>query len=184
MCLFRFLKESWRHGPFFSPSFLQSSRRVHVTVLALVLLSGYLTGGICSLVADSSVFQLMRMGATAHVPMASSLPVLLLPLFISSVAVYTGLVWLVFPIALVKAFLFSYLCCTGLVLFPSSGFLFVLLFLCTDFLSMPVLCWLWCRYVCGSKAEPKVVNPVMLLVAGIGIFDHQVVSPFLAGLLS
>ena len=169
---------------FFRPNFLQSSRKVNVTILALTLLSGYLSGGLCGGRADSLLFQLMRMGALSHVSIVSVLPVLLLPLLLSAFAVYIGFRQCVLLIAFIKAFLFAYLYCSVLVFFPSSGLLFALLFLCTDFLIMPVLCWFWLRCINRDAAESVGTIPVMLLIMSIVFFDYQVISPFLASLLS
>ena len=69
---------------FFRYHFLQSIRRVNVTMLALVLMLGYLLGCLCSQLADSTLFHLMRMGAVSRVSIFSVLPVLLLPFFASA----------------------------------------------------------------------------------------------------
>ena len=169
---------------FFRYQFLQSSRRVNVTTLALILLSGYVSGGFCSIYADASLFQLMRTGAVCRVSIVSVLAVVLLPFLISVAVSRTGLSWLIIPLAFTKAFLFSYLCCAISVNFPGSGFLFSVLFLCSDYLAMPILCWFWYRCFCNNQAEIRAMISTFVLIAGIVIFDHQVISPFLASLLS
>ena len=169
---------------FFRGHFLESLRRVNATVLALALFLGYFLGSICSSSANSDLFPLMRTGAISGVSIVCLLPVLLLPFLFSAIAVYIGLKWLLIPVAFLKAFLFSYLFSHILVLFPNSGSLFAALFLFSDVLSLPVLCWFWLRCVCDGGVESHVVMTVMLVIAGIGFLNSQVISPFLASLLS
>lgn len=169
---------------FFHCHILQSPRRVNAIVLALVLLLGFLLGSICSGSADSSLFHLMHIAAQSRVSIVCLLPVLLLPIICSAFAVYIGHTWLLFPIAFLKAFLFSYLCSGIMILYPESGPLFALLFLCADYLSMPVLCWIWFRCICSREDGLRGVRPVVFLILGIAFFDYQFVSPFLASLLS
>jgi len=168
---------------FFRCHFLPPSRRVNVTVLAFALLLGFLFGSLCSGFAESHLYSLMRMGAGSPVSIVCLLPVLLLPFLCSALAAYFGLVWLIFPIAFLKAFFFSYLIGHILVLFPNSGSLFAGLFFCADVLSMPVLCWFWLRCT-SSGLEKRIWIPVFLTVLGIGFFDCHIVSPFLVSLLS
>lgn len=169
---------------FFHRHFLQSARRVNAIILALVLLLGFLLGGVSSGSADISLFQLMHTAAQSRVSIVCLLPVLLLPVICSFFVVYIGLTWLLFPIAFSKAFLFSYLCSGILIFYPVSGPLFAVLFLCADFLSFPVLCWIWFRCICSREEGLRGLVPVLLLILGIAFFDYQVVSPFLASLLS
>ena len=169
---------------FFHCLFLESSRRVNAMVLAFALLLGYLLGSICVDFMNPDLFLLMRIGAKAGVSIVSLLPVLLFPFLCSAIAVYVGLKWLIIPIAFLKAFLFSYLCCHILTLFSDSGSLFTVLFLFSDILSLPVLCWFWLRCICGRDVGARAVMVVILAISGIGFLNYQVISPFLASLLS
>ena len=169
---------------FFRCLFFESSRRVSAMVLAFTLLLGYLLGSFCVGCAESSLFLLMRTGAKAGVSIVCLLPVLILPFLCSAIAVYIGLKWLIIPIAFLKAFLFSYLCCHILMLFPDSGSLFTVLFLFTDILSLPLLCWFWFRCICSREVGIRTVLAVILNISGIGFLNYQVISPFLASLLS
>ena len=169
---------------FFHCHFMQISRRGDVIVLAFALMLGYLCGGICSTSAELNLFSLMRTGVMTGVSIVCLLPVLLLPFMLSVVSVYAGQWWCLLPVAFAKAFLFSYLCCHILIQLPDSGPLFAGLFLCADGLSLPVLCWFWIRSMRVSDGNKGYFLPVFLLITGIGLFDYQVVSPFLASLLS
>ena len=169
---------------FFPCSFLQSSRKVCTVILAFALLLGVTFGGVCSGFAEPVLFQLMLTAAMARVSIVCLLPVLLLPIVLSAFAVSIGLYWLLIPIAFSKAFLFGYLCSGILMLYPHSGPLFAMLFLCVDCLSLPVLCWCWFRCIRSREAGLWALKPAMLLIVGIGLLNYRIVSPFLASLLS
>lgn len=169
---------------FFRRHILQSPRRVNAIVLALVLLLGFLLGGICSGSADPFLLSLMRTAAQSRVSIVCLLPVLLLPVLCTAFAVYIGLPWLLFPIAFSKAFLFSYLCSAILIFYPESGSLFAAFFMFADYLSVPVLCWVWYRCICSRETRLYWIRPAVLLILGIAYLDYQVISPFLASLLS
>ena len=168
---------------FFRCHILQSSRRVHAVILAFVLLSGFAFGILSSGSAEQSLFQLMRTAASARVSIICLLPVIFLPVLFSALAVYIGQRWLIFLLAFAKAFLIGYLSSSILIRYPDSGFLFVLLFLCSDCLTFPVMCWFWLRILSGEKSAPC-IYAVILWILWIGILDSQVISPFLATLLS
>ena len=169
---------------FFHHHILPSIRRVNAIVLAFVLLMGFLLGGFCSGFADPSFFQLMRTAAMTRVSIVYLIPVLLLPMIFSALAVYIGRIWLLFPLAFLKAFLFSYLSSGIRVFYPDSGRLFGLLLMWTDYLTMPVLCWFWFRCIADQRLNVHFAAGILLLVLGIGFFDFRVVSPFLVSLLS
>ena len=169
---------------FFRRHYFRSPRRVCAVILAFALLLGVFLGGVCSGLAEPVLFQLMRTAAESRVSIVRLLPVILLPVIVSAFAVYIGLYWLLIPIAFSKAFLFSFLCSGILVLYPGSGPLFAILFLFVDVLSLPVLCWCWFRCIRSREAGLRALGPAVLLILGIGILNDQVISPFLASLLS
>ena len=169
---------------FFRCHFLQSPRRVCGVILAFDLLIGVLLGSISSGLAEPVLFQLMRTAAESRVSIVCLLPVLLLPVVFSAFAVCFGHFWPLIPVAFTKAFCFGYLCSGVLIQYPYSGPLFVVLFLFADVVSLPVLCWLWIRCIRGREAGLRAVAPSALLLLGISIINDQLISPFLAGLLS
>lgn len=169
---------------FFRCRFMDSPRRVRGVFLACVLLLGVFCGSIFSGLAEPVLFQLMRTAAESRVSIVCLLPVILLPVVLSAFAVYIGLYWLLIPIAFAKAFCFGYLCSGILILYPYSGPLFAVLFLFTDVLSLPVLCWFWLRCTRGREPGLQAVAPSVILIVGIGIINDQLISPFLASLLS
>ena len=169
---------------FFHCQILQSPRRVCAVILAFALLLGFILGCICSGFAEPILFQLMRTAAMVRVSIVCLLPVLLLPIVISAFAVFIGFYWLLIPIAFLKSFFFGYLCSGIVFLYLHSGLLFAFLFLFVDVLSMPVLCWYWFRCIRSSEVGFQALSPALILVFAIGVFNYQIISPFLANLLS
>ena len=169
---------------FFPYGFLNSSRRVAAVILALTILLGVFVGSICSASADSILLSLMRTGARSRLSIVSSLPVLLLPLICSAIAVFLGHRWLLILIIFLKSFLIGYLCCYIISMLTYSGPLFAVFFLFSDLFSMPVLCWFWFRSISARELAFRAVVFTALVISGIVIFDCQFVSPFLASLLS
>ena len=169
---------------FFPHGFLQSSRRGCAAILAFAVLFGILLGGICAGLAEPMLFQLMRTAALSCVSIVCLLQVILLPILFTAFAVYLGQYWLVILVAFSKAFLFGYFCSGILLQYPNSGFLFAFLFLNSDFLSLPVLCWCWFRSIRSREAGLQTIIPAVFLFIGIAFLNYQVVSPFLASLLS
>ena len=169
---------------FFRCKILQSPRRVYAVFLAFALLLGVVLGSICSGFAEPVLFLLMRTAAESRVSIVCLLPVMLLPIFLSAFAVSFHLDWLLIPMAFLKAFFFGYLCAGILTRYSSSGWLFALLFLFADILSLPVLCWYWLQCIRCREAVMGATAPAVLSILGIGILNDQLVSPFLASLLS
>lgn len=169
---------------FFQYHFLQSPRRVCAVILAFALLFGVCFGGICSDFADPDLFLLMRTAAQSRVSIVCLLPVLLLPVVISAFAVSIGLYWLLIPVAFLKSFFFGFLFCGVMIRYPNSGLLFALLFLSTDYLSLPILCWCWYRCIRSEEAGLRALTTSAFLLFGISFFNYQFISPFLASLLS
>ena len=169
---------------FFHHHIFPSFRRVTAIVLAFVLTMGVLIGGSCSGFADTSFLHLMHMAALTPVSIVHLIPVVLLPMIFSAFAVYIGHSWLIFPLAFLKAFLLGYLTSVIRIFYPDSGVLFAILLLCTEYLTMPILCWFWFRCACDRKLDFQIASGVTLLMLGIGFLDYHVVSPFLVSLLS
>jgi len=169
---------------FFPKDFLQSRRRVTATILAFVFCFGLLAGSLTAVLTETSYFLMMRTAASYRVSIFGLFPVLLLPLLFSAFAVYISQFWLLIPIAFIKAFFFSFLGAGFLILSPDSGWLMRMLFMFTDCLSLPVLCWYW-LYACHYRnVTPGQTISAFAVVAGIGFLDFQFISPFLASLLS
>ena len=168
---------------FFRCHILQSSRRVSVIILAFTLLFGFIIGSLCSGFADPSFASMMRTAALSRVSIVGLLPVLLLPFLFSAFAVLIGYRWLIYPVIFSKAFLISYLSSVIFASYPDSGPLFAFLFLMADYMTLPVLCRFWFCCFCQPGIKPVDVYGTVLLILGIGLFDCQVVSPFLASLL-
>ena len=164
--------------------FLCISRNAVTVVLSLVFLAGLIYGTYLSLFVDPSVFSLMRMSASCHVSIVGFLSALLLPVAFSAFAIYISCVPLLFLVAFLKAFVFSFLSSGFLLALGDSGWLLRILFMFSDLASLPLLCWLW-MHICnngrGSNLRCAVV--VLFVICGIGYLDYYCVSPFLANLI-
>lgn len=170
---------------FFRTAFLPQPRRVTAIILAFAFLAGLCAGAYAATLAGTNISSLMRTASTTCVSIAGLLPALLLPFLFTAFAVYISQYWLLIPIAFVKAFLFSYLGATVLLLFQDSGWLVQLLLMFADCLSLPVLWWLWLRLCCdGQRKHLRCYIGVFVAIAGIVCLDYQIISPFLVDLLS
>lgn len=169
---------------FFRIHFLQYPRRVAAIILALAFCMGLLLGAYIATLTDPSYFLMMRTAVSSRVSITGLLPALLLPFLFSAFAVYLSQIWLLIPIAFTKAFFFSFLSTGFLILSPGSGWLMRMLFMFTDCLSLPVLCWFWLRACGGEGVSLRGVLSVFLVISGIGCLDFQFISPFLVSLLS
>ena len=170
---------------FFRPRYFSLSRKVSATILAFTLFIGYFLGSCLAALTVSSFHSLMRSALTGSVSIVSLLSVTLLPFLFSAFAVYIRQYWLFLPIALFRCISFSFLGSVILYAFGSSGWLICLLFLFSDILSLPLLCWFWLRHISeGDRHLLRNLSAVFIVLSGIAILDHQLVSPFLVMLLS
>lgn len=170
---------------FFRTRFMPDLRRGSVTVLAFLLCCGYLLGAFLTTVSGDYVSSMMRTAVTSRVSIVCLLPVILFPFLITAFAVYIGQFWILAPIAFCKAFSFGYLSSCILCSFGNSGWLIQLLFLFSDGVSLPILCWFWIRLLDSRGAKMNhsfaIVSVLIFLIV---IFDCQFISPFLVSLLS
>lgn len=168
------------HARFFSPS-----RKVNVIVLAFTLISGYALGSFFATGVSDSAVSLMRTAIVCRVSIVCLLPVILLPFLFTAFAVSIHRLWLFIPLAFCRAAAFGYLASIILCAFGSSGWLIFSLFLFSDFISMPLLCWFWIRSLnCFGRNTFGNLTIISAVLSGIVFLDCQFVSPFLVTLLS
>lgn len=170
---------------FFRTFFSRLSRRVSATVLAFDLLCGFFLGASIAVFADISTVPMMRTVVSVGVSISSLILAMLLPFLFTSLAVYLGQLWLLIPISFSKAVSFGFLGSCVLRSFGESGWLVQLLFMFSDCLILPVLCWLWLSVLRQRQFHVNrsfCVSGILLL--GIVILDHHIISPFLVELLS
>ena len=154
-------------------------------VLALFWFTGLILGITCSLAADESVFALMRLAPRCQVSIVGLFAVMLLPFLFTAVAVWFHKPWLILPIACFKAVSFGYSNLVTVLSFGSAGWLVRILLLFSDICTLPVLCWLWLRYIPGNRSlkhSDLAVCIVAILI--IGCIDHCFVLPYLATLIA
>ena len=168
---------------FFRARILQSGRSSTAIILAFVFLTGLLCGAVTATYTEPSYLLMMRRGAIFPVSITVLLPAIL-PLLFSAFAVYTSQLWLLVPIAFLKAFFFSFLSSCIYIFDQSSGWLFHALFMFTDCLSIPVLFQFWIQSCSSKRFDLSLFFLSTILIIGITLFDYQFISPFLASLLS
>lgn len=159
------------------------NRKLSTIILAFCWFAGLLTGCFFADHAGNIHFSMMRRAVSGSVSIAG-LVVVLLPFLFTAIAVYLSRTWLFLPFCFFRAFRFAYV--AGLVSgsFGASGWLVRLLLLFTDGCQMPVLLWIWFRWIGngGRKAVHQICVCAILSAVVWGI-DYFVVSPFLGMLI-
>lgn len=165
-----------------------ASRPLHnraIAKLVFAVVAGLLSGSCLSLNADSYAYAAMLSASGYRVSFGGLIAVLILPVVFSLFAVYTSQVWLIYLTGFIKAFLSSFIG-TGLILSSGdSGWLLRMLLMFSDFVSLPVLCWLWMHISThGRSSNLRSTAIVFLVMGGIGFMDYYYISPFLANLIT
>lgn len=105
------------------------------------------------------------------------------PFLLSAFAVSLSEPWLLLVISTCKAFSFSF-CAVGVSLaFGQSGWLVRFLFLFSDLLQLPLLCWYWLRHIKGSANGRWDIPFCTVSLTAIGVLDYAVIAPFLASVI-
>lgn len=167
---------------YFRVPFSPILRRGSATVLAFTLCCGFLFGSLFAALSGSFSFSMMRTAMISRVSIVSLFAVMLLPLLFTAYAVWSGRLWLVIPVAFCKAVSFGFLGASVMCVQGNSGWLLRLLFLFSDSLTFPILCWFWVRAL-DRRGIYRDMSVVCSLILGIVILDCQFISPFLVNLL-
>ena len=158
-------------------------RTSHV-LLALFWTVGLLLGSFTSLSADTLLVPTMHTALHSGMSISGLLAALLLPLLITAFAVYIRQPLLLFPVAFVKAFLYSFTGTGLLTAFGSSAWLIRILLMFADSLSLPLLFWVWLRVLSDDQTMAlRSIAITAALALMIGCFDYAFVAPFLASLI-
>ena len=153
-------------------------------VFCLCWCAGLFLGASLAGRAEAASVSLMRAAASRHVSIVNLLFVLFLPFLLSALAVFLSRRWLLFPIALGKAFSFGYT--AGLIgcAYGTAWWLIRLLMMFSDCLIVPLLCWFMLRCLADYR---KALWRDLALCAGvtavIGSIDIMVIAPFLTALI-
>ena len=169
---------------FFRARIMQSGRSSTAIILAFMFFTGLLCGTVTATYTEPSYLLMMRRGLTYPVSIVVLLPAVILPLLFSALAVFISQLWLLIPIAFLKAYLYGFLSSCIYISGQASGWLLHGLFMCTDCLSIPVMFWFWFRSCSNTKSNLSSFLLAVILVIGIAFIDYQFISPFLASLLS
>ena len=170
---------------FFRYGFSKVPRRGNVSVLAFVLGFGFLSGSVLAAMACDSCDVLIAAAADHPAAPGALLAVILLPFLFSAFAVYIRQRWLLILVSYLKAAAFSYISGCVLQMYGQSGWLMVTLLLFSDYLALPLLCWVLVRSMnCGTRATYRTIPIVFFLVSGIVFLDCRFISPYLMRLLS
>lgn len=148
-------------------------------------LAGLISGAGASVLAGDTLVSAMRAASSGCVSISGLLSVLLLPLLFSALAVYICQIRLLFPIAFVKAFCFSFAAMAVDRAFGSAGWLVRLLLLFGSGASLPVLWWFWVRLI--TSRQNHILGDfvaAMTAISVIACFDHWIIAPFLTDLIS
>ena len=170
---------------FFRSRFLPSPSKNIATVLAITITLGSLLGAYCGYNFGNRTQVLLPIAIRERGSFISLILVMSLPLFASLLAIYVRLNWLTVPIVLIKAFAVSYLGSCIQRFYNDSGWLISFLFLYSDFLTLPILCWFWlCSGNDTSVKLQRCFGIAFISLFGIALFDYRFVSSYLIYLLS
>lgn len=153
-------------------------------ILAVFWISG-LTGGILTgLMSGTFLTSMMRSTLAGAVSIVSLMSTALLPFLLSAFAVFFSCRWLVYPIALLRAFLYGFSGQGITACFGSAGWLFRLLLCFTQLCCAPVFYWycMQCLRPCGEGHGLRTVS-VLCLVLLIGSIDYCLISPLFRDLI-
>lgn len=154
-------------------------------ILAFSWFFGLICGVLVSSHAGESFISAMRAAENSCVSIIGLLFAILLPFLFSAFAVFLSRPWLLIPVVFGKAFIFSLLA-TGISLsFGEAGWLFLVLLLFSDGAALPFLWLFWLRY-CRLHGRFPFIGLAVCAVPAliIGYIDLNVISPFLASLIS
>lgn len=168
----------------FQPNFTPSFRRERTMILAFVWILGFLLGSCSFALADNLFSSLMRGMSLDSVSIVNLLWPVLLPFLFSAFAVFISQPWLLLPVGFLKAFSFSFVSMGVIFCFGSAGWLFRLLLMFGDLLSVPLLFWYMRRHF---AADPRFSAPECMVVFSlcllIGSIDYGYILPFLADMI-
>ena len=160
-------------------------RRFLVFVLACFWLGGIVSGIALAQNGKPVIFPLMCRTWFSPVSIVCFFGVLLLPFLFSAFAVFISEPWLLFLVALVKGYSFSYVSFGMLLTHPCDGWLLRQLFMFSDLLCLPFLFWYWQNSLSWQRGFPLRRTLWALFVPVlIGSLDVCFVTPFLAVLIN
>ena len=144
---------------------------------------GLMLGTLLAASADTSLFPLMRQVAFNPVSIVTSLAAQLLPFLIAAYAVSISRPWLLTTVCSYKLFSFAYTGALIQIAFGSAGWLVRFLFLFSDIILVPCLCWYCFRRTMGEYDGKKDFGICVGIAAATALISYLIISPFLAKIL-
>lgn len=152
-------------------------------VLLLCCTAGLLFGILLAMLADTSIFSLMRRMELKPVSIVMCLAVQVLPFLITAYAASLSQLWLLNTACCFKLFFFSYTGAMIRLAFGSAGWLVRFLFLFSDIILIPCMCWFCFRRVMGEYDAKKDFWICIGILAMTSLVDCLFISPFLAKIM-
>ena len=158
-------------------------RRHSPRLLAFCWIAGLIAGAAYSCFSADFCTVLIRRSTAQGMSFSGMMTVTTLPFLLSALAFSLSEPWLLLVISTCKAFSFSF-CAVGVSLaFGQSGWLVRFLFLFSDLLQLPLLCWYWLRHIKGSANGRWDIPFCTVSLTAIGVLDYAVIAPFLASVI-
>ncbi len=147
--------------------------------LILFWLLGLLTGCQIAHTLSQETLVMMRSVGAARFSIAGLLLSLLVPYGISMLVAHIHKLYLLFPIAFMKAFLFSLCAAAFICSFGDAGWLLTRLFMFSESLGSAVLLWYWVQLT-GKRVDSisKSANISFFAIFIVVLFDVFMVVPF------
>ena len=160
-------------------------RRIRHPAFALFFTGafGLLFGTLLAANADTSVFALMRRVEFSPVSIVMCLAAQLLPFLIAAYAASISRLWLLCASCGCRLFSFAYTGALIWIAYGTAGWLVRLLFLFSDILLVPWLCWFCFRRVIREYEEKKDLCICMGMTVIATLIDCLFISPFMVKIL-
>jgi len=152
----------------------------------------FLCSGLCLVLgtlfaaqADVTGLSLMRLAASCRVSIVCHLASQLLPFLIAAYAVNISGLWLLYTVCSCKLFSFAYMGTLIMNAFGSAGWLVRSLFLFSDIILVPMLCWYCARRVLADSDSEKKDFWICIGVAVVtALINWLFISPFLVKIIN
>ncbi len=144
---------------------------------------GLIFGTLFAANANSSIFPMMRQVDFGPVSIVFHLVAQLLPFLIAAYAASLSRLWLLNAVCGCELFSFAYMGALVWIAFGSAGWLVRFLFLFSDIILSPVLCWYCFRRLMGDCDEKKDLLICIGITAITALINCLFISPFLAKII-
>ena len=160
-------------------------RGIRHPALSLIFFGGVglVFGSLLAAKANSSIFPMMRQADLGSVSIVLHLVAQLLPFLIAAYAASISRLWLLNAVCGCKLFSFSHTGTLIWIAFGSAGWLVRFLFLFSDIILSPVLCWYCFRRLMGDCDEKNDLRICIGITVITALIYCLFISPFLAKIM-